>query len=47
MTIYIWNGKKWRRLAFSTEARALAYIKRHNIDEYDDEFGYRHIKIGG
>ena len=47
MTIYIWNGKKWRSVSFRTEKKALAYIQRHNIDEYEDEFGYRTLKIGG
>ena len=47
MTIYIWNGKKWRSVSFRTEEKALAYIERHGITEYEDVFGYRHIKIGG
>ena len=47
MTIYIWNGKTWLKKAFKTDLKALAYIERHHITEYEDEFGYRHIKIGG
>jgi len=47
MTIYIWNGKKWRSVSFNSEKEALQYVKANEIYEYEDEFGYRHIKIGG
>lgn len=47
MTIYIWNGKTWLKKAFRTQSKALAYINKHGITEYEDEFGYRTIKIGG
>ena len=39
--IYTWTGKKWRRREFSTQEKALVFIARHNITEYDDELGYR------
>ena len=39
--IYIWNGKTWRKKAFNSESKALAFINKHNIVEYEDEFGYR------
>ena len=47
MTIYIWNGKKWLKMAFRNERMAMRYITKHNITEYEDMFGFRTIKIGG
>ena len=47
MTIYIWTGKTWLKKTFKTDLKAFAYISKHNITEYEDEFGYRYIKIGG
>lgn len=47
MTIYIWNGKTWRKMAFKTEEKAFRYIDKHNITEFEDTFGYRYLKIGG
>lgn len=47
MTIYIWNGKTWLKKTFKTDLKAIDYINKRNITEYEDEFGYRTIKIGG
>lgn len=45
--IYTDKGKTRRKRAFKTDKKAQAFINKHGITEYDDEFGYRHIKIGG
>lgn len=47
MTIYLWNGTKWLKKVFKTEEKAMRFIEKKNITEYEDYFGYRHIKIGG
>lgn len=39
--IYTWNGKTWRRRSFNSDSKALAFIKKHGITEWQDEFGYR------
>ena len=45
--IYTRHGKKWRKKAFKNDYKALKYIERHEITEYEDEFGIRTLHIGG
>ena len=47
MTIYLWNGTTWLKKTFKNDLKALQYISKHNITEYEDEFGYRTLEIGG
>ena len=45
--IYTGVGKTRRKKAFKSDKKALAYINKHGITEYDDEFGYRTLIIRG